>query len=478
MLNHVMPTPKFTQDREGTVTLPCRFSCDADFASQGDAFLRSLQILTGCTLTEGTGGIAFRKDPAVPADAYVMDSSEEGMILSASDEHGISFAAATALQCLKKGAEGLIAPNGRIEDHPDKEYRAFMIDLSSVWHPMRTVLKYVDVCYMMKVKYLHLHLIDMDRYTLPSKAFPLIGGGKEQYTVEEIAQLNEYAQARGIILIPEFETPGHAASMTTTYPEVFANRIDGEGGSLETEVGTLYAESVLCPGRKECEDGIRTLLTEICELFPNSPYIHIGGDEAAYSVWDYCPDCIAYREKHGIADSHELYSEVVGRVAQMVFDLGRTPIVWEGFPEKGVRYIPKETIVIAWESHYMLVNDILKHGFKVINGSWQPLYIVESLKQRWYPKEIMDWNVYEWQHWWPKSYATLNRIHVTPTDDVLGAQVSSWGCTYEQDISRVVENLCALTERTWNVERIHTQEAYSARQKAILATTFALIQDR
>lgn len=478
MLNTIMPTPKFTEDRNGTSTIPFLFFCDPAFASQGDAFCRSLQILTGCTLTEGKGGIEFRKDASLAADAYVMDASEEGVILSASDEHGISFAAATALQCLTKGTDGLVCPNGRIEDRPDKEYRALMVDLSSVWHPLRTLLRYVDVCYMMKIKYLHLHFIDMARYTLPSKAFPLIGGGKEQYTEEEIAELNEYALARGIVIIPEFEAPGHAASMTTTYPEVFANRIQGEGGSLETEVGTLYGESVICPGRKECEDGIRTLLTEMCELFPHSPYIHIGGDEAAYPVWDNCPDCIAYREKHGISDSHELYSEIVGRVAQMVFDLGRTPIVWEGFPEKGVRYIPKETIVIAWESHYMLVNDILKHGFKVINGSWQPLYIVESLRHRWYPREIINWNVYEWQHWWANSHATLNPIHVPETEDVLGAQVSSWGCTYEQDISRVVENLCALTERTWNVKRLYTEKEYNARQKNILATTFALIQDR
>lgn len=478
MLNAVLPTPKQMTSQEGFVSLSSVFCRDADFVGQKDAFCRSLQIVTGISLTEGEGGIVFQKDLSIPADAYVLEASDQGLILSASDVHGISFAAATALQCIEVDENGLKCPKVRIEDRPDKEYRALMIDLSSRWHPMRTVLKYVDVCYVLKIKYLHLHFIDMDRYTLPSKAFPLIGGGKEQYTEEEIAQLNQYALDRGIVIIPEFETPGHAASMTRIYPEIFANRIEGNVGGLETEVGMLMAESVICPGRKECEEGIRTLLGEICDLFPYSPYIHIGGDEAAYSVWDSCPDCIAYREKHGIADSHELYSEIVGRVANMVLDLGRTPIVWEGFPEKGVDYIPKETIVIAWESHYMLAGEILKHGFKIINGAWQPLYIVDSATHRWRPQEIMDWNVYEWQHWWPKSHATLNPIHIPATDDLLGAQISSWGCTYEQDISRVVENLCALTERTWNVERLLTFGEYASKQKEAAKVVHYLIQDR
>ncbi len=478
MLNTILPTPKKVLTEEGTIIFPCVISADDGFSRQAEALCHSLQVLTGKTVTRATGGIVLRKDPSLPEDAYVLEACEEGLILSASGVHGICNASATALQCIERRPEGFACPKVRIEDRPDKEYRALMVDLARKWHPMRTVLKYVDVCYFLKVKYLHLHFIDVQRYTLPSKAFPLIGGGMEQYTEEEIAVLNEYALARGVVLIPEFETPGHATSLTRTYPEVFANRVEGEAGGFETEVGMMDADSVICPGRKECEDGIRTLIAEMCDLFPNSPYIHIGGDEAAYVVWDSCPDCIAYRKEHGIADSHELYSEIVGRVARMVLDLGRTPIVWEGFPEKGVHYIPKETIVIAWESHYMLAPDILKHGFKIINGTWQPLYIVSSTTHRWGVKEIMDWNVYEWQHWWPKSYAMLNRIHVPPTEDVLGAQLSAWECTYEQEISRVVENLCALSERTWNVERLHDQPTYEARQKKVLSAIYALIQDR
>ena len=56
-------------------------------------------------------------------------------------------------------------------------------------------------------------------------------------------------------------------------------------------------------------------------------------------------------------DEYDLYSEFIARVTDMVFDLGRTPIVWEGFPKKGSHRINRNTVVIAWESHYQLVTE-------------------------------------------------------------------------------------------------------------------------
>lgn len=479
MFHTILPTPKTVKSETDSVRILPYISFDPIFCGQAEAFCSSVQRLFASDLSEGEGGVILVLDPSLAEETYTLDVTEEGMILRAGDVHGMAFALATALQCLQGRGTDLSCRKLHIEDRPDKEYRGLMVDLARDWHALPTLLKYVDVCFLLKVKYLHLHFIDMERYALPSKAFPKIGGGREQYTEEDIRLLNEYALGRGVVIIPEFEAPGHAASLTRTYPEVFANRIpDGKDGRIETEVGVLSSDSVLCPGKKECMDGIKTLLTEMCELFPDSPYIHIGGDEAAYPAWDHCVDCVAYMKEHGISDAHELYSEFVGRVAQMVLDLGRTPIVWEGFPEKGVHYIPKQTIVIAWESLYMLAPEILKHGFKIINGSWKPLYIVDNPALRWGPKEIMAWDVYNWQNWWDKSAAYLNPVRVSPTEDVLGAQISSWGCTFEQDISRVVEHLCALSERTWNVKRLHSDEEFGNRMRSVARTAFRLIQDR
>ena len=282
-----------------------------------------------------------------------------------------------------------------------------------------------------------------------------------------------------MVLIPEFEVPGHAAMLVKTYPEIFALRSkDTNDSTLVTEGGdVITARNIVCAGSKKTEDAVRILLQEICELFPDSPYIHIGGDEANIRAWNGCAECVRYMEEHGLANVYELYSEFVGRVARMVLDLGKTPIVWEGFPEAGVQYIPKETIVIAWESHYQTADRLLANGFRIINSSWQPLYIVPNYKLRWGTSEILAWNVCRWEHWWERSVAKDTPIQLDPTDHVLGGQLCSWECTYEEEIGKILENLPALSERTWNTGATPDMGRFLSHLNQIAHRIARLIQD-
>lgn len=76
-------------------------------------------------------------------------------------------------------------------------------------------------------------------------------------------------------------------------------------------------------------------MEEMCELFPEAPYIHIGGDEANIKAWNSCPQCKDYMKKNGIGDVYELYSEFVGRMAKLTLDMGKTP---SAYPDILLRY--------------------------------------------------------------------------------------------------------------------------------------------
>ncbi len=69
-------------------------------------------------------------------------------------------------------------------------------------------------------------------------------------------------------------------------------------------------------------------------MFPHSPWIHIGGDEAETGEWEKCPITQAYMKKKGIETVGELYAEYVRTAAEIVFELGCTPVVWEGFAKE------------------------------------------------------------------------------------------------------------------------------------------------
>ena len=134
--------------------------------------------------------------------------------------------------------------------------------------------------------------------------------------------------------------------------------------------------------------------------------------------------------------------------------------------------------MVAWESYYHMVYDLLAEGFRVINASWSPLYVVPSFTSRWDAFEILKWNVHRWQHWWPNSEAYLNPITVPATDQVLGAILCSWEQTFEMEINTVMENLAAVSERTWNVQRKVSDEEYNEMYQSQRLRLGRLIQDR
>lgn len=467
----LIPTPKKVRIYDDTITL-ANLSIHTNhcpWKKHISIFQDYFRRINDTVPIESCGGIELYFDSSIKASGYVFDSTN-GIRISASDEEGILYGLATALQLIKVENSRLSAPKFHIEDYPDKEYRGLMVDLARLWHPMHTIFRYIDICFYFKVKYLHLHFIDDQIYSLPSKHFPNISTKGKSYTFEEIETVRKYAAERNIILVPEVEVPGHARSLISAYPEVFGNNFTADcNTTIITESGSVIDRgNIICAGNPKAMEGVTALIKEVIEMFPESPYIHIGGDEANIKAWNMCADCVQYMKNNNIEDEYELYSDFIGRVAQVVLDNGKVPIVWEGFPVKGTERVPKETIVIAWESHYHMVYDLLKEGFKVINCSWQPLYIVPNTKLRWNPSDILAWNVYNWQHWWPNSEARLNPINVAPTDAVLGGQLCSWECSYEQEVNFIMENLAAVSERTWTVRRECDDAEFQKKLGAIL----------
>lgn len=480
MIN-LIPTPKIYHVSEDAV---CMVNCSIyteseDWEKCCDTFADMFYDLHEVKPIFAPGGIELGKNDNLAADSYTIDS--EGIIrVCAADKEGVLYGLASLIQLIEVKSGRIEIPILHIEDYPDKEYRAFMVDLGREWHPYTKLMKYVDLCFLYKVKYLHLHFVDSKLYTLPSKTFPKLALPHKSYTHEQMEILNDYAKERGVILVPEFECPGHANVMIKKYPEVFGNHLAEDAISeFSNEFGNaLGSESLMCAGSKTCFDGVKILLKEICELFPDTPNIHIGGDEANAGLWDYCDDCKMYMEANNIHGAQELYSEFVGRIAQYILSLGKTPMVWEGFPEMGADRIPKDTVVVVFESMYHRPDRLIEEGFQVINASWQPLYIVPPVDLRWGVQCILAWNVYNWQHWFHKSDAYLNPITVTPTDQVLGSMLCAWEQPFERELPFVMENLAAMCERSWTVKRVCSDEDFLAKLRMLLEKAARIIQDR
>ncbi len=471
-----VPTPKvydIKDDRLTALKTAC-FSYSEKWQKYIDIFSDMYLKAHGKVLENAPGGVELYADSSVKKGTYkiIADGSVK---IYASDDEGILYGLASAIQLPDK--EGKIQKL-YIEDYPDKKHRAFMADLAREWHPFDKLLKYVDMCFISKIKYLQLHFADTERYTLPSKVLPKLTTEGESYTFEEIEYLNKYAKDRGIVIIPEYEGPGHARRFNEAYPEVFSDKDDM---GLTIEKFECVDDTLVCAGSNKAWDANKALLREIADMFPTSPYIHIGGDEANFKRWDNCSVCRKYMEEKGIADTKELYCDYIARLTDYVLTLGKIPMVWEGFPKEGTAKISKETIVVAWDASYQTPDELLDAGFKIINASWVPLYIVPGShpKFRWWGiDEILKWNVYKWQNVFAHSKATETPIDIEPTDRILGSMLCAWEGIFESEITRVVDNLTTMSERVWNNGSAPDRMDFYEGHENIMRIIYRVIQDR
>ena len=483
-MNTLIPLTKQCEITDGAAHTiqPYITSNRQDWSVHIKAFCDTFKRAHGVSLADGVGGVEVIYDSSVSENAYRI-ATDGALKIYASTSEGLCYALATSIQLCDAVNGEINIPTVRIEDYPDKDYRAVMVDLGREWHPFNKLLKYVDLCYFYKIRYLNLHFADNKLYTLPSKAFPKLCVKDRYYTEAQIKELREYAKARGVVLVPEFECPGHAPVLNAYYPEIFSDCPEGEVDIFRNESGEIIDnKALICASSESAVEGVKTLLKEICELFPDSPYVHIGGDEANISIWEQCVHCREYMKKNGINGVYGLYSDYVARICSYVLSLGKTPMVWEGFPEDGSDKVPKETVVISWENHYQTTKQLLSHGFKIINASWKPLYLgpysyAPKTKFSWGAREIFEWNVYNWQHWWEKSKATLTPINVPPTDQVIGAMLCAWEMTYEQEISELMVNLAAISERLWKTERMRSFDDFRNTLFRIQYLCARIIQD-
>ena len=452
----------------------------AAFATVEQSFVELTEKIHGVRLAREAGGIELILDSTLASDEYRIDICEEYARAYASNAEGAGYAMITLVQLLKIKGGKMRLPKAQIKDRPECEFRGVMVDLARQWHKFESLLFYVDLCALYKIKYLHLHFMDTQSYTLPSAKFPKMSTAGRHYSFDEIKKLNEYAAVRGIELIPEIEFPGHSKSMVTAYPELFGNTPDGERvEDTYSLFNNTETDNIICIGKPGVMDNIRVILKEIIDMFPNSEYIHIGGDEATIADWNNCRDCKKYMAENGISGVKALYSHSIKLITDEVLALGRTPIVWEGFPMEGADQISRDVVVIAWESFYLLPNEILDLGFKVINASWQPLYIIPKYRAYdtliWGPKDILAWNIYNWQNWNRKTAAYLNPINVQPTEQVMGGLFCVWECKFEEEVIRVVENLAALSERTWTVRRYATDKQFMDKLDKVSSLAYNLL---
>ncbi len=476
MLTKVIPSPKgFCGEESEYCFAPNLFFGEYEepaetFAAYAKKGL-DLEISLAASPTADAEGIYLVTDISYAKGEYKLTAGEDGKILlRAADREGIRYGLATLFQMTKNIQGKLQMQRGTVWDQPDSSYRGLMIDCARSRHALPLLLEYIDMCWLYKVKYLQLHFSDDEAYTLPSKVFPEATSPDRCYTYAEIETLRAYARSRDVELVPEIDAPGHATYLQQKYPAVF-----GDKGIICFHENTIEA--------------MQSLYRELCELFPESQYIHIGGDEGRMGWWLDCDECIQYGRSLGYKEENEApgipgreyvmlqyLGHFISKMAQAVLDCGKKPIVWEGFSKYVNDMIPKDVTVMVWDGSFQDAQSLLQSGFSIINCSWIPNYIVTPT---WYygTRECYDWDVYSFGSISEHSAYYQNTTRIYPTNAVLGGQLHAWGDTVEKafpsleaglsdEQMKIRQRLPYVMENTWNLDK---QRSFDQVQEAAAA---------
>lgn len=405
------------------------------------------------------GDIVLSLDPALAGEEYALEVADQARVRGG-NPRAVAWGTVTLLQSLKGGVkEPAVLPGLKVKDRPALGYRGLMVDLARQWHPIESVRMLVALCRWYKINTLHLHLTDDQSFTFPSRAYPQLATPERHYTREQLQELEAYAQACGVTLLPELDVPGHSRALLSALPDRVACAGSNDTGlaidHTKFSSGELAARGInkdLCPGRESTYAVMETLIGEMCEVFHATRYFHIGADESERKAWKSCSHCRARMAAEGLANEEELYRYFLIRVNTLVKKCGKQTIVWEGFRPGGKLQVPTDVAVMVFESDYYLAPDLLAAGYPVINTSWQPLYVVGP-GLCWPPASIYHWNPWRWETPWERSPAYREPIQTQPTPAMWGAQLCSWGQKEPEELPSLRERLAAMSERVWNPDR-------------------------
>lgn len=158
---------------------------------------------------------------------------------------------------------------------------------------------------------IHLHLIDDQRCGLRFPRRPelaTIGA----FTADEMRAFVEQAGRLGIAVLPEIETLGHAARITS-HPKY---------RHLCEKTDHPWGFNAICPAHPETRAIITDLLADTAEIFPHG-VIHVGLDEVQFGN---CPRCRRRFGKDAVA--WERFAAHAAWVQEEVRKLGRRPAMW------------------------------------------------------------------------------------------------------------------------------------------------------
>lgn len=346
--------------------------------------------------------IHLKLDAQLEKEAYKLIVSKKGIEIIGGTTTGLFYGFQSLKQLLNKGNKVAFI---EIDDAPQFQWRAYMLDESRYFHGEAFVKQMLDEMAFLKMNTFHWHLTDDAGWRIEIKKYPLLTevGSKRKdteigtwksgktagephsgfYTQEQIKDIVAYAAERHITIVPEFEMPGHASSAIAAYPWLGT---DGKEIEVPVTFGRHYDNYDVT--KPEVIQFIKDVLTELFALFP-SEVIHIGGDEVGYKVWEESASVQKYMKEKRLETPADLQIYFTNNISKFIEQNGRRMMGWNEIMGKNIHTdfaeknddeeattsLAKNVVVHFWKGNLDLLTEAAEKGYGIVNSLHSSTYL-------------------------------------------------------------------------------------------------------
>lgn len=338
------------------------------------------------------------------SERYEIKVTKRKIYIYANNYVGAIWALMTLKQLIRKKGKNYVIENApmKIVDSPNMEHRSLMIDTSRHFIPKEAILKQIKTMAFNKLNRLHLHLTDAQSFPIslgPATSKIAYGSSsdnpgafskKEIYSRRDIKDIVEYAKDRGIVVIPEIDTPGHTFSWGSGFSGIMTcntEEFQQEATCPEPPCGFLDLEKRITCVRKVVKD----VWSEVIAAFRiGAPgygnYIHIGFDEVGCpnTVDGKCqaPSCAAAYGENSINYANWLLKWLKTNYPETNVIMWVDQILTSNFPdgsyEENIKADKKNVIFQFWnldKDTPGYLKELADQGYKLINSQATVYYL-------------------------------------------------------------------------------------------------------
>ena len=358
--------------------------------------------------------VKFSKDASIPKEGYRLSVTESGIEVASSDKAGEFY----ALQTLDQ-LKGASIPCVEIVDAPRFKWRGVHVDDVRHFIGKEQAKRTIDQIAKYKFNVFHWHLTDNEAWRIEVPGYPKLTEKGAFYTKDDIREVVAYAAERHIKVVPEVDFPGHFRKLSNVYPEL----------SCTTDDPSEKGRAPMCVGNPDAVKFVEAALDAVCDLFPESDIIHIGGDECAQVIWTKCEKCKAMMAREGIEKPHDLQAWITRHAVKHLAAKGRRAIGWDEMLDAKDGYLPTSTMGMRWhDKGAERTARAAAAGHEIVNCHKRFCYFdypqgIEGDKLRYFgrgrPHEIVTIEkVY--------SFDPLAELPVESHSKVIGGQCNNW----------------------------------------------------